>query len=470
MNQSNIDLRDLSLSGIFKEIHNYFAVIICIGLSAVFISTAVGKMTYTPQYESTATMAVTVVGYNDYTSLQMASSMTDVFASVFENDALQRKISEAAGEDITGHITTKAIEETNLLNLTCTASDPRQAYLYLEMALENYSEVSGHVFSDSVLHLVQDPSIPMAPVNTSVLVRFRWLLGIGAALSVVFFVLIRYLLRFTVKTGYGASRLLDGDIIGVVEEEKFSRKHKNHSKNSKEMNNLPLLLSSPILSMRYSEQMRMTALHVEQHLRRKNQQVLLITSVLANEGKSSFAVNTASALAEHGKRVILLDGDLRLPTQFKLSDRSDRNSSSLTDVLSGNVPWRQALRKNHKTGCYNLYQMNAVNEPEKYMDGDRIKHLIQELKKYFDYVIIDTSPISVSREAEFWMQEADSAMVVVRRDLADVRAINDAVDLIWQITGDFAGFALNAFSAEDSTYFRRGEYDDWQQRGPHYTG
>jgi Mrp family chromosome partitioning ATPase len=65
-----------------------------------------------------------------------------------------------------------------------------------------------------------------------------------------------------------------------------------------------------------------------------------------------------------------------------------------------------------------------------------------------DYVIIDSSPVTVSADAEMWMGLSDTALLVVRQDWADVRIINDAVDMIWTNTGDFTGFVLNAFEPE----------------------
>lgn len=74
--------------------------------------------------------------------------------------------------------------------------------------------------------------------------------------------------------------------------------------------------------------------------------------------------------------------------------------------------------------------------------------LVEEWKKEFDYIVIDCSPTAVSTDAEIWMALADTVLLVVREDWADVRVINDTVDMIWQSGKDFAGFVLNAFHRE----------------------
>src|SRR5699024_8784359 len=69
-------------------------------------------------------------------------------------------------------------------------------------------------------------------------------------------------------------------------------------------------------------------------------------------------------------------------------------------------------------------------------------------KSRMDYVIVDCSPMAVSSDAEVWINVVDSVLLVVREDGADVRTINDTVDMIWQSGKDFAGFILNAFHRE----------------------
>ena len=76
-------------------------------------------------------------------------------------------------------------------------------------------------------------------------------------------------------------------------------------------------------------------------------------------------------------------------------------------------------------------------------------------------MIIDSSPIAVSTNAELWLQLADTALLVIRQDWSDVRVINDAVDLIWQSGVDFSGFVLNAFQSEWTQPQREYRYKDY---------
>ena len=106
------------------------------------------------------------------------------------------------------------------------------------------------------------------------------------------------------------------------------------------------------------------------------------------------------------------------------------------------------LFHNEKDNIWQIFQFHSADSPSSLLDNLLSGSLTEEWKQEFDYVIIDCSPAAVSTDAEIWMSAADTVLLVVREDWADVRVINDTVDLIWQSGKDFAGFILNAFHKE----------------------
>src|SRR5699024_9031564 len=96
-----------------------------------------------------------------------------------------------------------------------------------------------------------------------------------------------------------------------------------------------LLISTSLVSMVFSESVRKLATRLNHHMSRRKQKVILVTSVSENEGKSSVAANLALALAEKGKRVALIDGDLKKPAQYKVFGQPKAPKGWLSDYLSG---------------------------------------------------------------------------------------------------------------------------------------
>ena len=455
MNEELFRLDEISWRGLGIDLLRSAWMILLAAATVWLAVTGIHNLTYDPAYTASATLVVTVKGQTDsYSSLSVASQMADVYGQVFQSEALRSRIIEDVGEEISGSISCTPIEETNLLVLNTTSPDPRQAYLFINSALQHYGEVAADVFSNASLQIVQEPEVPSAPSNTSWMLARRSLLSAAGAAGMAAVICLFYVLRFTVKNAAGASRQLDGKIRGVIPFEKKQDRKKNHSKQA-------LLMDSPLVTMDFSEAVRKAEANVEYHMRRHSQKALLVTSVTENEGKSTMAANMALALAEKHRKVLIVDGDLRKPAQYKVFEERRKGRISLESVLKGEESWRDAAYFSERHKIWQIFQFAPASDPAAAMNSVGAGTLMEEWKKEFDYIIVDCSPTAASSDAEVWMEAVDTAVLVVREDWADVRVINDTVDMIWQSGKDFSGFVLNAFHRE---WFRQNSYTGYRSR------
>lgn len=449
MNRELFRFDEISIRGLCMDLLRNIWMILVAGISLWFLATGWHNLTYEPQYTSSATLVVTLKGEsNTYSSLSLATQMADVFSQVFQSDALRERIVEDTGEDIRGTISCTPVTETNLMVLSATCSDPRQAYVFINSALRHYGDVAGDVFSNSALQIVQDPEVPSAPSNTSWALSHRYLLAALAMLAMAGVICLFYLFRFTVKTPACGARQLDGKIRGTIPYEAkgdMIEKRKGR-KNGQEKRSI--LLNSPLVTMGFAEATRQAEARVEYHLRKKKEQVLLVTSVMENEGKSTVAANLALALAEKHRKVLLIDGDFLKPAMHKLFEEKKGDAVSLSDALEGKTEGKAMIRYNEKLKFWQLFQYRGVENSASILDSGKLKSWMDAWKQELDYIIVDCSPVSVSSDAEVWMNVVDSVLLVVREDRADVRMVNDTVDAVWQSGKDFAGFILNAFHKE----------------------
>ena len=445
MNDQIISLDKASLQGAGWQILKNWWVVLC-WMAAMFLgATGVGNLLYTPEYTASSTLVIRMMGTDAYTSLAQTTQMTAVYSEIFQSEALRNLVSESIGEPVEGSISCTQIAETNLLVLSATSPTPRQAYLFIQAALRNYEQVASYVFSDAVLEVVQEPNVPDAPSNSSFFIRRRPELTLLAGMAAAALIALIYLLRRTVKAAGNASGLLDGPILGTIPFEK----KQTLSRRGKKKEIPALLLNSPLVSMDFAESSRRAATRVEAHLRHHKAKVLLVCSVEENEGKSTVAANLAIAIAEHGEKVLLVDGDLRKPAQYKIFDRKGEKRLSFSDVLTGKASLEEVLSRNSKAGFWELFQYESVAQAGNLLAGAKLRQLMEELKDQADVIVIDSPPVAAAADAEIWMHLADSVALVVRQDASDVRVINDTVDLIWKSAGDFAGFLLNAFPRLD---------------------
>lgn len=459
MKQQEISLDSISLQGAARQVLGNWWVVVCLALAVFFGATGLGMLTYTPQYTATSTLVIRVKGSDAYSTLAQTTQMTAVYSEVFQSSALRNMISQNIGEEVQGTISCTQIEETNLLVLSATSPTPRQAYLFIHSALQNYEQVAGYVFTNAALEIVQEPSVPEMPSNESFLIAHRAELTALAALGAAALTVLIYFFRNTVKVATKASSLLDGKVLGTVP---YEKKQAASGRRTGKKKGVPaLLLTSPLVSMNFAEANRRAATRLEAHLQRKQYQVLLVASVEENEGKSTVAANIAIALAEHGKRVMLVDGDFRKPAQCKIFDRLGEKRPSFSDVVVGKLPWNEAAFQNEKSGFWELFQYKTLKNPVALLNGQRLPETLAVLRSEMDYIVVDCSPVAAAADAELWMRHADTVALVVRQDRADVRVINDTVDLIWKSAGDFSGFILNAFQEERMRTEHRSRYGEY---------
>lgn len=414
------------------------------------------KWMYVPEYTAQATVAVAAKGNDSgaYSSLNLTTQMAEVLSEVFQSDVLFEKIQEELGEELNGKLSSIVIEETNLMVLQATAENPRQAYLMLKSALKNYTTVSDYLFSNAVLRMVKEPSVPFSPSNTLYVDRIKKLGAIGGGALAAAVIVLFSVLRFTVKTKAAARRNLDGKILGKIPYEKKHHTLKEIIRRRKKS----ILISQVTVSMTFAESYRKLATRLESHMKRHGEKVMLITSVAANEGKSSVAANIALALAEKGRKVLLVDMDLKKPAQILIFDAKETAKVMFKDYLEGKAAAKEILNYDEKTHLYTIYQGKGIANSGSWIHSKKMKDLLNLYREKMDYIIIDSSPMGYSSDAELAMEMSDLAVLVVRQDWSDIRAINEAVDAVSQSKTDFAGFVLNAFHKEFGTYGNSGYY------------
>lgn len=441
------NLDEISIRSVCMDVLKNFWVILLAAAAAWLAVTGAQKLVYIPEYTASATLAVNAKGSNSnaFTSLSLTSQMAGVFSEVFDSQTLRKKIAEDLGVDsLEGEISSSIIEETNLIVLKVTSVNPRQTYLMIQSALENYDTVSDYLFSNAVLRTVQEPTIPYSPSNVPNIDRIQKLAMLGAAFAAAAFLVVLSVFRFTVKTKEGARRNLEGKILGCIpfEKKRMKLEEKLRGKNKS------LLISSPMVSLVFAESIRKTATRLNHHMKRKGQKILMVSSVSENEGKSSVAANLALALAEKGKNVVLIDADLKKPAQHRIFRHKMSGNTRLSAYLSGKVSAYDILEYEKQTGLFHIYQDTGVRNSGVLLDSEKMQTLLKACRKSMDYIVLDSSPMALSSDTEVMMKQADTLVMVVRQDRTDIRVINDAVDVAQKSGIDMAGVILNAFHKE----------------------
>lgn len=146
-------------------------------------------------------------------------------------------------------------------------------------------------------------------------------------------------------------------------------------------------------------------------------QVILVTSSLPNDGKSLFSMNLASVFSLSGKKTILVGYDLRKPKLHKVFHVD--GTKGITSYLIGRNSYEEIIQHTEFDNLDVLVSGPVPPNPSELVDSDKNRDLIKQLRKQYDYIILDTPPVSLIADAQCLAKESDINIFVVRSGQTD---------------------------------------------------
>ncbi len=199
--------------------------------------------------------------------------------------------------------------------------------------------------------------------------------------------------------------------------------------------------------------------------------VVGVTSSLRGEGKSVTAVNTAYTMAQSGKKVLLIDADMRIPTVAKKLDLG--KGAGLSNLLVGVDRRDEIIQhiKYAKTGVQ--FDILCAGElppnPSELLGSKRMEMLLDTLKKHYNYIFIDLPPVSAVADAVIFSKYADGMMLVVRQDYCRTDALKETITQLRFANANIIGFVYNCASTGSKIYGRKySKYGKYGKYGYRY--
>lgn len=205
------------------------------------------------------------------------------------------------------------------------------------------------------------------------------------------------------------------------------------------------------------------ALRTNIQLSGNNLQVISITSVKPGEGKSTTSTNIAWAFARAGYKTLLVDADIRNSVMSGVF-KSREKITGLTEFLSGTTDLSHGLCD---TDVENLFVVQAGSispNPTALLQSENFSTMIDTLRKYFDYIIVDTAPIGIVIDAAIITQKCDASVLVTAAGEANRKDVLKAKDQLEQTNKPFLGVVLNKFNTSAEKYGSYGEYGSYGKK------
>lgn len=345
----------------------------------------------------------------------------------------QLKLPDTAAE-LGAKVTATVPPNTVLINVSISDTDPAQAQKIataignqFPKTVEGIERVKAGSTSPVKVTLTKTPVIDTSPVspkpvrNLLLGVVLGLLLGIGIAV-------LRHTLDTRVRTKEDVEELSDElAVIGSIPFDNDAPKH-------------PLLVETDPHSTR-AEAFRSLRTNLRFVDAANHPRVIVMTSSLAGEGKTTTTANLALVLAEMGASVCLIEGDLRRPRLLEYLGME--GGVGLTDVLIEQVSLADVLQPFGKHRLSVLGAGQLPPNPSELLGSPAMRETLAQLEEQFDYVLIDAPPLLPVTDAAVLSSLASGAVLVVGSGLVTRDQVTTAVESLESVNGNLLGVTLN---------------------------
>lgn len=422
-----------------KYLKRLFYVPVILALAASIVLCGYSYLRYHPMYEAYATFAVQLNGQygaaSSYYSKATAEQLEKTFPAILNSGILNDTVANDLGVDKLPASIHASAGNAALFTIRCTAADPGDAYDVLMATIKNYPSVAQYVVGDTSLLLVDESGIPEEPYNS---VAFIGSVKKGCVIGIVLSAALIALLaatRKTVRSVEDIRRILNIRCIASLPQIRIKRRSDSSGENH-------IIAFRHNVSRSYTDAVRLMGVRAEAFLKKEGGKVLMVTSAVPGEGKTSVSSGLALAFSKQGKSVALIDCDLRNPSVLPRFKKDVGEQSGIFEYLCGQVKLPELFLPLEPNLCV-VHAGKPVQNASEVLDSAAVRRLIEYAGEQFDVVILDTPPSYLLSDALSVAKVADSVLFVIKRNYARTHAVTEAVDRIAETKLPFLGCVLN---------------------------
>lgn len=401
---------------------------------------------YVPVYTSSATLTVTtqhsasvnsISVYTFYYDASTASQLETTFPIILRSNLLQDAICENMGIDyVPASLNASSVPGTNMFTMTATGRDPQMAYDVLLSAIEKFPSVAKYAVGNIRLEIISSPQVPVSPSNSSDYID-RAITGVLIGLIIdVIIILVYMVMRRTIKTKDDIKKDLNVELLGSIPEVSFKKRTKQIDES--------VLFTNNKVGTSFKESLRVLRNLFANALKSK-EKVVMVTSTAPGEGKTTVSTNLALALADYGKKVLIVDADLRHPSVLgllgeeveKLDFYAVTPQYKIAEMQKFNISYMALLKQ---------------NKERTFLDVEELKEVFNTVRDDFDYIIVDTPPCGLVSDSAYVAQAVDAVVYVVLQDTVRISRIRDGIESLLATDAKVIGCILNGVKSGISGY------------------
>ena len=397
------------------------------------------ETTFTVSTENSSSSIGGVSVYSFYYDAATAGQLSETFPHLLSSGLIQNAICEDLEMSyLPVTFNAVAVEGSNMFTLKATSRYPEIAYKVLVSAIDNYPTIAKYAVGNIKIDMITSPVVPTTPSNTNDYIsEVLKAMLIGFALGGMIIVLYAYT-HNTVRTKNDLkSNLNNCEVLGVVPRVGFKKHTKDIDRS--------ILTTNEKIDEGFTSSIRVLKNVIKNSLKH-NEKIIIGTSTAPGEGKTTVTTNLAISMAEHGRKVLLVDGDVRRPSIVPLLGINPEEIEYIYATDDYKIAYLKDLR----------IHLMLFNTPEKggfrYVNSSFIKDVFDSVRDKYDLILVDTPPCGLVSDALFFAQVADAAYYVVLQDAVRISKIKNGFNNLYSTDIKILGCILNGATSVHSSY------------------
>lgn len=435
-----------TLYNIFQDLMRQWLLIVGVGITMAIAADLFITFTYKPLYTAQATFVMKVAVNMERNTEN--EEIAEAFDYILKSNVFLDKIKEELGiNELNGSYESELIQGTNMIKISATAEKPRLAYLMMYAMLDNYREVSEKVIGDTQIEVIDNVLPPKVPDHPLSHLKNFMIFGAAGAGIMMFFLAVLSSTHDTIKGKKDIEEKLQIRVLGsIVKEPKL------YFRGMKPVKKKSILISQISTSFWFVEGFKTLRAAIERNAQKNGCQVLMVTSSAENEGKSMMTANLALSFAENQKKVLVADMDFRKPAIYKIMDFE--KNDAFTDVMAGKTSWKDAVYHDERSGVDFLLKSEYTENASELLESPMLKEMFLEMKEEYDYIFVDSAPVSYMSDAVILSKSVDGVLLTIRQNYMPVPLINRSLNRIMVTKTPVIGGILNRGMRRSSSLFK----------------
>ena len=415
------------------------------------------KATYVPTYVEKATLEFTstkyikvadATGKEELVTVVVPYENNDIgrYNILMKSDAMLYSLAQNLNNEysvgmLRNSMTLTETAVSGIFGLEITGGDPVFCSRVMDALLDVFPDYMRTSASTINIRLINYPETPVVN-NSDNSVKIAFLAFMAGALLIALIVVLVEIFSDTVKDIDDIRNKTNAAVIGSIP---------YVGKSTGLINKKPLFTGGLLItdedkvSFAFIECVKSIRTKIENLSINKGFKTFIVTSTYENEGKTTVAINIAASLAQKGKSVLLMDADLRKPAVLRTIGVKYDDKSGLIPIIKGESTYQESIKYVKSLGLFILPSGGITQKSSEVLDADKVRQVLEQARKEFDFIIIDTPPSRVVSDSMVISALADSLIFVIRKDHAKIADINETLEEIAGTNIDIAGavFTMN---------------------------